>query len=208
MDSHHFDLLARLVGSGRSRRDVLMTLAGGKAGTALAAAGIESADAAKKRSAGNICAKPSDCASNLCVAVGPVRHVCGCRTAADCPPSPDSTRPVVFCDPAVKTCSYGLANGTPCGEVDSGLRLCEGVCPSPTCVSRIGSGEGTCCADTTDCAARCCTGRGATGCNSCGGGYCCAGSALCQPGPCGRDSDCPSDKCVCGTCVVDVKFCS
>src|SRR5829696_6557187 len=57
----------------------------------------------------------------------------------------------------------GVADGTPCGGEGSGLRCCEGVCPSPTCLSAT-SDESSCCADVADCEARCCTGRVAQGC--------------------------------------------
>jgi hypothetical protein len=91
----------------------------------------------------------------------------------------------------------GVENGTPCGGEGSGLRCCNGVCPSPTCLSATDD-ESSCCADVADCEARCCTGGAAEGCGVCSSGVCCSGS---DAGPCGRDSDCASGECLCSTCT-------
>jgi hypothetical protein len=97
-----------------------------------------------------------------------------------------------------QTCTNGacvpVPDGTPCGDAGSGLRCCDGACPSPACLPL-----GTCCGSIGVCQATCCTHRAETGCPLCGTQRCC-GLLSVPGGPCGRDDDCGGDACICGVC--------
>jgi hypothetical protein len=152
MDPNTIDRLARLVGSGQSRRRVLKTVAGG----ALAALGLDTAASARGlRSAGNSCTASSDCASGLCVQESRTRKVCHCGSASDCPNS-DLCHPLTcsvgacvpaapvvclpsdqchtsgICNPATGACSNPIkTNGTVCDDGDASI--CNNVCVEGTC---------------------------------------------------------------------------
>jgi hypothetical protein len=180
MDSERFDSLVRTFSQARSRRQTLRGLAGA---AGLLALGTRAAGAQECKANGKACKKNSQCCSGNCVGGtggGSTGQSGGtCQAANEC---------------------TGLADGTPCGGEGSGLRCCNGACPSPTCLSVTGTGEGACCADVADCAAKCCTGLTAGGCIGCGPGFCCAAQDP-SGGPCGRDADCRrGGACVCGTC--------
>ena len=196
MDSARFDGLARAFSQARLRRQTLCGLAALAASGALALSGrAVSAQACKGD--GKACKKNSQCCSGNCgvgTGQGPLPGACAPACPASCPDC--------------QTCSNGgctpVDDNTPCGAAGSGLRCCNGACPSPTCLS-LSVTDLACCADEADCGARCCTGRTAL-CSGCDSGLCCAGQ---NPGggPCGRDADCPTDECLCprdangvGTC--------
>ena len=152
MESRDFDRLARLVGSGQSRRRVLKSLAGG----ALAALGFGTAAAAHQlRSVGNSCNTNSDCASGLCVQEARTRKICHCAAAGDCPnpdlchptvcsagacvagapvvcPTPDQCHTQGVCNPSTGVCSNpAKTNGTACD--DGNASTCNDVCTNGTC---------------------------------------------------------------------------
>ena len=153
----------------------------------------------KLGSGGGYCLAASESTSDGNGCISP-----GCQHTRDCPTGqvcarvpgccPDKPRICAIPCPGVSGECTGVADGTLCGGAGSGLRCCNGTCPSPTCLSRR-----SCCTDAADCQARCCTGRTAQGCAECGGGFCCAGQTP-EGGPCGRDTDCPAGECLCGTC--------
>jgi len=67
MDGQRFDALARTLASGMTRRRGLKAFIGAVGGAALAAIGLDDADAKHVcRVAGQVCRKPGDCCSRFC----------------------------------------------------------------------------------------------------------------------------------------------
>jgi len=100
MDPNRIDHLARVIGSGQSRRRILKTLAGAALGALTVGIGRDDARAAKRRTNGNICASNANCLSNVCVNQGRNRRICGCGSPNDCPPPSDQCH--------VATCLAGV----------------------------------------------------------------------------------------------------
>jgi hypothetical protein len=190
MDPRSFDHLARLIGSGRSRRQLLKTLSGGALGAAMAGMGLRASAAASKRSVGNACRVNADCASDLCVSESRTRKICRCAAASDCPLSGDPCATAV-CNPdgtcGVERIADGIACGVSCCAADQ-------FCAGDVCVA----GQGTCPAG-----ANACQGN-FTNCNANGQCYCrtssegdtrCGGAApgggsLPTCGECGSSAEC------------------
>lgn len=84
MNPNRLDELARLIGSGQSRRRVLKTFAAGALGMVAASLGLSEAGAEKRRPVGQSCTTKADCSSNSCV-----DNVCQCRALRDCPAHPE-----------------------------------------------------------------------------------------------------------------------
>ena len=83
MEGKRFDELSRAVAGMASRRGVLRGIVGGMIAGIAGGARLRSADAAQvKRKAGEICRKPSECESNLCVADATGRGRCGCAAGS------------------------------------------------------------------------------------------------------------------------------
>jgi hypothetical protein len=224
MDPKQFDRLARIVGSGSSRRTVLKTLAGGTFALATAV-GLNNADAAAPRSAGNSCTSNADCASHLCVQESRTRKICHCASANDCPASNglcqasaclpngscsstsvvcqplDQCHVAGTCNPATGICSnpvapigIGCDDGNPCTISDS----CQA---NGTCV-----GVPKNCADGNACTTDTCDGASGNCVHapiSCPSGLCDSGAGCVE---CLFDSDCPptGNECVAPTCANHV----
>jgi hypothetical protein len=162
MEPKTLDHLARLVGSGQSRRRVLKSLAGGALGAIAASIGIGGASARALRSVGNSCASNADCASGLCVQEGRTRKICHCQAATDCPGDAchtpicqangsctstavictalDACHTAGVCDPQTGVCSNPVALGATCDDGDA--------CTSGTTCQADGScggGTSVCC---------------------------------------------------------------
>jgi hypothetical protein len=176
MDSARFDGLVRRFGQLRSRRQTLRGLAGA-AGLLLLDRQGTGAQACKRN--GKPCKKPGQCCSGNCVgASGGSVNDGTCQEASEC---------------------TGRADGTPCGGTGSGLRCCNGSCPSPTCRT-----AGTPCAagETPDtCRPKCCTER-----IICGTTCECQESDVGPSGLCASDADCINPfgtaQCICEACCV------
>lgn len=129
MDSNRFDALARAAASAPSRRSLIAATLSGIATIALG----RSADAAKKRLAGEVCREHSNCTSNFC---GPKdsrgRRVCVCATGADCP-APQAP------------CAAAICNAGVCGQ---GPKPKDTICHTP---SNICDPPGYCTGSSTDC---------------------------------------------------------
>ncbi len=185
MEPKHFDQFARIVGASGSRRGILKALAGGVLGALTATAGYRETIAAKKRSAGNICAQNVDCASNRCVTVGRNRKVCQCGSMSDCPQPKDQCQ--------LATCSSGACGvavnvGAPCNDGNActtsdscqpngacvgtpiacvaldqchAVGLCDpktGVCSNPIKQNSAACNDGDLCTQTDQCQNGVCTG--------------------------------------------------
>jgi hypothetical protein len=178
MDPARFDSVARLVGSGQSRRRVLKALAGGALSAMASAAGLGEAGAAAKRTVGNSCKSNGDCASNLCVQESRTRKICHCRNVGDCP-APDQCR---------------TAACLPSGYCGTSITV---VCTAPNeCYA-----PGTCQPATGLCSAATYRGDGA----SCSGGVC-VNQVCCAPllNACASDGECCTGKCQNNLCCKDV----
>lgn len=172
MDDRSFDALARVLGSGRSRRQIIKALASGALGVAAAGVGRERASAAHSRSVGNSCSRNADCASGLCVQESRTRKICHCGSASDCPAAPDACRssvclagvcagsPVVCsapticqvsvaCDPTSGQCvAVNQPDGMLCGADNP---CSHDVCQSGACVTNAPKPAGTACNDQNAC---------------------------------------------------------
>lgn len=171
MDDNQFDRIARVIGSGSSRRNVLKTLAGGTFAAAASFAGLgEASAAARKRGGGVVCSKNADCESDFCAPRDRTgRRYCDCLAES----------PAATCDGA---CGTTFNN---CGQpVD-----CE-----PCCIERGQACEGdpfdvfVCCpyfVENQDsflyCSGGICGGAGAScgNANNCAPGYFCNGDGFC-----------------------------
>ena len=118
MDPNRLDDLARLIGSGQSRRRVLKTFAAGALGAIATSLGLGVTLAERvKRSPGELCASNSECGSNLCVDDGYGRKTCHCQVIADCSKSTALCHPRVCID---GICGHDVSkDGTPCESGDA-----------------------------------------------------------------------------------------
>lgn len=186
MDPQRFDRLARLIGSGASRRGVLKTLASGAAAL-VAGAVAQDANAAAKRSVGNSCVTNSDCASGRCVAESRTRKICHCASAADCPAATAQCHtaaclPTGYCGAAPtpgapctdgNACTTGdtcdssgvCVGGAPvvCQPIDQchDAGTCNpatGVCSNPVKADGTACNDGNACTQTDACQAGVCVG--------------------------------------------------
>jgi hypothetical protein len=208
MDPTTIDRLARLVGSGQSRRRVLKSLTGGVLGAVASAFGFDQAGAAARcRPQGVVCSKNADCCSSACLPKDRTgRRVCAeCSTADDCPAGDACNTPVcqagtcgttaVVCDDnntcTVDTCDPVLGcQYTPLETSENGSACtqdCE--CSSNNCFNAV-------CADfVSACDGNTCNPPA----NGCAGGTCCGDPAFfsCDGFCCGP----PATSCIDGFCV-------
>lgn len=131
MDPNRIDHLARVIGSGQSRRRILKTLAGAALGALTVGIGRDDASAAKRRTNGNICAANANCLSNVCVNQGRNRRICGCGSPNDCPPPSDQCH-VATCLAGVCGIGADPSSNTDCcssnSDCDLGLVCRDNVC--------------------------------------------------------------------------------
>jgi hypothetical protein len=126
VDETRFDDLARQFASSTSRRRILRSVVA-MAGAAIGLSYSGEADAAIRRSIGEICRKNGDCASSNC---GPKdatgRRRCICSTALDCPPIANGNQCLAAtCSPA-GVCGTETTVGAPCD--DGNLCTVDDVC--------------------------------------------------------------------------------
>lgn len=146
------------------------------------------------------CASPAVCHGQTCCTpdcagkCGGADNGCGGKCPGDAGSCPSECQ---TCGVDGQTCQ-NVSDGIPCGGTGSGLRCCNGVCPSPTCLP-----TGTCCGG--DCG-QCCGTSGPAG-DQCPG----SDSPLCRAsganGACARDTDCAAlffanQICTCGRCCI------
>jgi hypothetical protein len=190
MDPNRIDDLARVVGSGQSRRRILKTLAGGAFGALAASVGIGDASAAKKRSAGNVCATNADCLSNHCLSQGRGRAICACGSPTECPQATDQCH-IATC--IVGICGIGVNTGAACNDGD----LCT---TGETCQANgtCGGGTATVCTASDAChdAGTCDPGTGVCSNPAKTNGVSCGAGLICQSGVCVVSAGCGG---ACGT---------
>jgi hypothetical protein len=119
MDPNALDRLARVIGSGSSRRRVLKTLTGGAVAAITVAVGLNDARAEGSLPYGADCRRNKDCASDLCRIDHADRFhrgqkTCACAADSECPAYPD--------DCTLGSCVDGI-----CGFVENCRSLNE-VC--------------------------------------------------------------------------------
>jgi hypothetical protein len=118
MDSRDFDRIARVVGSGQSRRRVVKTLAGGALGAFATAVGLDHASAAARcRGQGVVCSKNADCCSSACLPKDRTgrRYCAECGSDNDCP---GSTDPCQSATCTANVCGFTVNVGAICNDGD------------------------------------------------------------------------------------------
>jgi hypothetical protein len=166
VDGDRFDDWARSFAASSSRRGVLRGLLGGAAAGALGLAGARGAGAVACRTPGELCRENANCCSRLCVADTAGRHVCQCRTEADCPP------PTNKCLAA--TCAGGVCGTAPavhCAALDQChlAGTCDpstGVCSNPNAPNGTACDDGNRCTQTDACQGGTCVGGNPIACRA------------------------------------------
>jgi hypothetical protein len=95
MDGHRFDDLARILGAGTSRRQLLKALVGAGGGGALALLGLTGIEAAARCSAAKPCGTCRKCVNGHCIPAGVDARCAGCGRCqgGHCRPEDAACRP-------------------------------------------------------------------------------------------------------------------
>jgi hypothetical protein len=156
MDSNRFDELARAFGTGRSRRQVLKTLAGGLAGALAGAVGQGTSAAPKPKTCKNShsCPQGQRCCNGTCTTLDTVTNCgsCGnsCTAPANATASCVSGQCQITCDTGFSLCGGAcvntktdLANCGTCGTActfSNGTATCDnGMCTLQGCATGYGN---------------------------------------------------------------------
>jgi hypothetical protein len=166
MDPNTVDQLARLVGSGQSRRRILKSLAGGTLGALAAAVGFDRAGAAARcRAQAVVCSTNADCCSANCLP----KDRSGRRFCAECGSPAQCAAPVN----ASATCTGGTCGFT----CDAGFTPCDGGCLDASSDPNNCGACGNLCPQPANATATCAKGTCGFTCNS---GYEPDGAGGCQ----------------------------
>jgi hypothetical protein len=128
MDHRTFDRLARIVGSGQSRRNVLKTLTAGALGAVAAPVRLDRVGAAARcRAQGVVCSKNADCCTSACLPRDRTgRRVCG---GGDFCTTPLADVAAISCGPGA-CYSFVDADGSTICIDTNGPASCDLACSS------------------------------------------------------------------------------
>ncbi len=193
MDGQRFDALARTLASGMTRRRGLKALVGAVTGAAVAAVGLDDAEARQVcRVAGQVCRKPGDCCSKFC---GPANQF-GRQYCDLCPDDGLPCGAGSCCDRG-ESCLNGECCANSCGDGPGAVCCADGQ----TCIQEF-NGNGydySCCDSTLACNDNtvCCSGG-----DTCVLGGCCTPQNVCNQQCCGAGTSCTLDGCCESPCVA------